>query len=252
METIWQETSEGYLFDTNGINSSAVLGCLEVLELSGQATKSDNGILVPYRIASKMSNDDAELLGMPEKNPYMMSLKSSGTIGYSDLHYAIDVLQPNGQPFVNPRIIGNIVEIDSDRIYRMDTDQFDLAELARKSNNDVPGLPRNELLPYTYANIAAIQQSAQKSGSKLDSIIDETNADVIVLEGLDIEFVGQSDGNYKVEPVVISKNKDGKIESLDSKDFREKIQKRRPSSIIKTNDGKKYICNEKPYLSGFS
>ena len=101
MNKIWQATADGYFFPQENL-STAVKSKLETLILEDSAQISDDGTLIPFEKSFLLSEEDAELLNLPPRNPYQLSIRTEGYIGGKNFKYVVDLLNPDGSHVVKP------------------------------------------------------------------------------------------------------------------------------------------------------
>ena len=103
MDAAWREVDEGALFMADDRRDTCLWDRLEMLLREERARKRGSDVLLPHESIATLSDEDAELLQLPERNPYAFSIQSQGDLGHNDLHYRIEVLRGNGLPYINPR-----------------------------------------------------------------------------------------------------------------------------------------------------
>ncbi len=240
LEKYWQEGSNGIQFQDIPEGSSQQER-LEMLYYEGVAENIENGYFIPYDKIVQLSEDDAELLALPEKNPYQLSITANGTVGYNDLYYVFKVLQPNGEQFVNPVINGCMLHIDEDRVYRLNEEQYKLVCLMKNSNHTIPNMDRKEIMGYSLVNLARIQRYADTSETELDVSLNEDNQKIIVPENLDIEFTEDENGNIQINPVILEEGSGQPLEKELAQAFQTQFAKERDARTVykKEKEGKK-------------
>lgn len=243
MDTSWVERDDGILFDTSQQKTECITEELERLCLEERAVHQQDGIRLPYESAVLLSREERELLGLPSINPYQLMLRADGDLGHHDLHYIVEVLKPDGTPFIRPAFRGCLLHLDSDTCYLLNVDQYQMVCLARQSNRAVPQMPRKELSSYNLVNLAELQKHARKTDAKLDHVLAEGNNKVIIPEKLDIEFREDANGEIHVEPVLLTKEDNGDLRAVDSNGFQGKFDKyRMVQDIYRTEDRTRYVC----------
>lgn len=246
MKRYWQEDKDGLVF-SNLPEGSCQQERLEMLYFEGQVERKEDGYYISHDNLVGISSDDAELLALPDENPYQLSVNADGTIGYSDLTYRIDVLQPNGKPFVNPVVRGCFLYLDSETVYRLNRYQYNLICLKNESNNTVPSMSKRELPIYSLTNLAKMHKNAKNTQAKMDSVLSEDNQRIIIPEKLDIEFTEDSNGNVGVNPILLLDNGDTALEQDDANNFDKLFNSKGARSIytVDQENGKrtKFVCS---------
>ena len=241
MKQYWYEEDNGLLFK-NMPSDSCEKDRLEMLYFEGIAEERGEDYFVSYENIVLLSDGDAELLNLPDKNPYQISMVADGTIGFNDLHYIIKVLKPNGQPFVNSIINGCILHINDEDVYRLNENQYRMNCLLLESNKTVPNLDKRELPGYSLTNLARIQRHAKKTDAKLDPVLSEDNQKIVLPEKIDVTFVDNGDGNVHINPVLLEEETGNAINDKYNKDFQEQFAKGfSVRNVYKTEDEGKTI-----------
>ncbi len=227
---MWQARSEGYFFPRGNL-SSAVQSKLEELILDDSAQILEGGILIPFEKSFALSEEDAELLNLPPRNPYQIAIRTEGYIGKS-FKYVVELLDAQGRPVGKPQINGAIVQV-GENLFRLNADQFALINLARLGNEN----SREEPL----LTIKRLQQQATPAQARLDKYIADKK--IIAPDKLGVDF--QSGGDrVKVAPVLLESH-DGKFTPIDSTDFQSVFDKRnRISGVYKGRSGAQYVFSE--------
>ena len=128
----WQERADGYFFPQENL-SAAIRSKLEILTLEDAAQILNGGTLIPFEKSVLLSEEDAELLNLPPRNPYQISIRTEGYIGARDFRYVVYILNSDGRPFIKPQISGALLRVDEE-IFRLTADQFALIELVDAGN----------------------------------------------------------------------------------------------------------------------
>lgn len=246
MERCWYEEEQGVVFRLVP-KGSALVERLEMLYFEGVAELDGEEYVLPYEQVALLTEEDAELLSLPEQNPYQMSITADGTVGFNDLRYNFQVLKPGGQAFVNPVLRGCILHINEDACYRLNADQYKLVCLIKESNQTIPNLGRSELSGYSLTNLGRIQRHAKSTEARLDNVISADNQRIIIPEKLDIEFVEDGNGKIQINPVILEEGTGEALESKDEKEFQNQFIKssrvRNVYSVDNEEGGKiKYVC----------
>jgi len=193
-----------------------------------------------------LSDEDTELLKFPPKNPYRLSIRTSGILGKPDFKYILEIMRPDGQCFVSPKINGALLHIDSEIIYRLNADQYELVRLTQDSNKNILKLNQKQAMTYSFKNIFQIQKHAAMTEAKLEKFLSPENMKIIVPDALDVKFQEISKENFQVQPVLLSKNVDGNFSEINSENFQEIFSKRRDVSDVYVDKNRaRYIFSEK-------
>ena len=246
MGEIWIETPAGYFYPKNNKLSSAILAKLQMLSLDGLTENKGYGFFIAFEKSVLLSDEDAELLKFPPINPYRLSIRTSGILGKSDFRYILEVLRPNGQFFINPKFNGALLHIDSDTIYRLNADQYELVRLAQDSNENISKLnDRQEAMTRSLTNAYKIQQHANFTDAELDNFLDAENLKIVVPDSLDIEFEEIRSGKFQVQPILLVKGIDGNFYKSSVEEFKETFNRRRKiSDVYVGRNRKRFICSE--------
>lgn len=246
MEKIWIETPKGYFYPMNNKLPPAILAKLQMLSLDGAAENKVYGFFIPFEKSVIISDEDAELLKFPPKNPYRLSIRTLGILGKSDFRYILEVIHPDGRFFVNPKFNGALLHIDSDTTYRLNADQYELVRLTQDSNENISKLnDRQQAMTQSLTNAYKIQQHAALTDAQLDNFLDIENLKIVVPDCLDIEFEEIYNGKFQVQPLLLAKGNDGNFYKLFPEDFKETFKRRRDiPDVYVGRDRKRYICSE--------
>ena len=243
MSSSWMEQERGLLFPADVPRSTCVTEALERLCLENRAMRQDGGVLIPHESAVLLTREEQELLGLPPANPYRLMLRAQGDLGHNNLRYFMDVLKPDGTPFIHPSFRGCLLHLDSETCYLMNSDQYQLVAVASQSNQDISHVERRELSVYNLVNLANLQRHARKTAAKLDDVLSEDNNKVVIPDKLDIEFREGTDGEVHVEPVLLTENDDGGLQAVDSAAFQGKFDRYRVvQDIYRMEDRTRYVC----------
>lgn len=246
MNEIWIEKSDGYFFPKNAKMSPAILAKLKMLFLEGLAEDRIYGIFISFEKSVLLSDEDAELLKFPPQNPYRLSIRTSGILGKPDFKYILEIIRPDGQFFISPQINGALLHIDSEIIYRLNADQYELVQLTQDSNKNISKLNQKQAMTYSLKNIYQIQQHAISTEAKLETFLSPENMKIIVPDGLDVKFQEISKENFQIQPVLLSKNNNGNFSEIGSENFQEIFSKRRDVSDVYVDKNRtRYIFSEK-------
>ena len=242
MGDVWNCEARGIVFEKVRM-APCMRDRMEILCLEGRAEDCGDGVLLPHETAAALPEQDRALLQLPELSPYYMSVHADGNLGHNDLHYHIRVLRPDGMPFVNPKFLGAILEIDEETRYSLDRDQYHILRIVEESNSGIAAVSRAELPAYNSRNLAALQKSAKASGSKLDSLLSEENNRIIIPDKLDIRF-REENGLFYVAPVLLQEGDGGVLHDVDAEQFQELFRKRGAKTLYKAHDGTRtrYVC----------
>ena len=221
MNSTWQATADGYFFPQENL-SAAVQSKLEMLTAEDAAQISDGGTLIPFEKSFLLSEEDAELLNLPPRNPYQLSIRTEGYIGSKNFKYVAEFLNADGRKVVKSQVKGALLRVDNENIFRLNENQFALINLAKLGNEN---LSREE----TYLTVKKIQEHA--TDSKIDGYISDTNKKIFVPDKLDVDFQESGDA-VKVQPILLGKNDKGELKPIDSADFQGAFNNRKNISGV--------------------
>lgn len=245
MNETWLETSTGYFYPKIVKLSSAIQAKLQMLISDDVAVESDEGITIPFEKSVLLSNEDAELLKFPPRNPYRISIRTLGTLGNVDFRFILEIMRPSGENFVSPKINGALLHTDSETTYRLNAAQYELVRLTQESNKNIANLDRRQAESYSYENIYNVQKYAGMTDAKVDNFLSAENIKIVKPDGLDVEFQETYDGNFQVQPVLLVENADGKFIDIETKDFQEAFKRHRDiSSMYMDRNRTRYICSD--------
>ena len=236
MNSTWLERTDGYFFPRDNL-SAAVKSKLEMLTLDDTAQIEDAGTLIPFEKSVLLSEEDAELLNLPPCNPYQISVRAENYIGAKNFRYVFELLSSDGRPIVNPIVNGSILHIGTEKIFRLNAEQFALINLLKLGNE-------NSSREEAWLNLKHIQRQAAKALVQISGYISESNKKIVVPDKIGVDFSESGDG-VKVMPVLLE-NHDGQFEAIDSADFQTAFANRNDvRNFYSSRDGKtKYIFNE--------
>ena len=245
MEALWREEEEGALFSARSRENACLWDRLEMLVFDEKARTQGDGVLLPHESIVLLSDEDAELLQLPERNPYAFSIQAKGDLGHNDLHYSLEVLRSNGAVYINPRFRGAFLHIDSETVYRLSLDQYQILCLTQESNQRVPSLPRQELQHYNLIQLSQVQKHAKAAKAKLHDYLSEKNNKIIVPTRLDIAFKEEADGGARIAPILLEADDSGRLAPVDAEEFQEVFARnRRVHSIYRGAErNKHYVCS---------
>ena len=240
MKHYWGEEENGVLFSGMPVDSYE-RERLEMLYYEGMVEARNDDYFLSYENMVALSESDAELFDLPEMNPYQLSMMADGTVGYNDLHYKVQILQPNGQAFINPVIRGCIMHIDEERVYRLNESQYKMICLMNESNNNVPNMDRRELTSYSLVNLARIQRHAQKTEARLDPVLSPENQEIHISGKIDVEFGDDGKGNMQVKPVIIEEATGKELEKDYKLEFQKQFERAGEKNVYNTLKGEKRV-----------
>ncbi len=245
MNEIWLETSTGYFYPKTAKLTSAIQAKLQMLISDDVAMESDEGIIIPFEKSVLLSNEDAELLKFPPRNPYRISIRTLGTLGNIDFRFVLEIMRPSGENFVSPKINGALLHTDSETIYRLNAAQYELVRVTQESNKKISTLDRRQATSYSYENIYNVQKYAGMTDAKVDNFLSAENIKIVKPDGLDVEFQETYDGNFQVQPVLLVENAEGKFIDIETKDFQEAFKRHRDiSNMYMDRNRTRYICSD--------
>ena len=245
MSEIWIEKPDGYFYPKNAELSPAIWAKLKILTVENLAEDRIYGIFIAFEKSVHFSDEDAELLNFPPKNPYRLSIRTSGILGKSDFRYILEIMRPDGQNFINPTINGALLHIDSETIFRLNADQYELVRLTQDSNKNISILNRQQAMLHGFTSVCQIQKYAESTDAKLDKFISAENIKIVMPEGLDIKFQEISQDVFQVQPVLLSKSSDGNFAEVPTENFQETFDKRREvADVYMDKNRTRYIFPE--------
>ena len=233
--TAWLERTDGYFFPRKNL-SAAVESKLELLTLDDAAQISDAGTLIPFEKAVLLSEDDAELLNLPPHNPYQVSILAETFLGGKNFRYDVEFLNSDGRPVVKPKINGAILHVGSEKIFRLNADQFALINLVKLGNE-------NSSREETFLTAHQIQKHAAAAEAKISEYLSADKAKIVVPDKLGVEFTAHGD-KFKVQPVLLE-NRDGILKPIDSASFQAAFANRKKIlSEYRDKTGTRYVFTE--------
>ena len=212
--TSWLERADGYFFPRENL-SAAVRAKLQMLTLEDAAQIVDGGTLLPFEKSLLLTEEDAELLTLPPRNPYRISIRTEGYIGGKIFRYVIDFLDGAALPVVKPQINGTLLRVDGET-FRLTAEQFALINLVEDGNKNL----QPQLL-----TVKQIQNRAAAAGAQLDGYLSTDNKKIVVPDKLSVDFTESGDG-VTVQPVLLEE-RDGNLKPIDSADFQSAFGNRR-------------------------
>lgn len=161
--TMWLERADGFFFPRSEI-SATVESKLQTLALDDAAQNSAEGTLLPFDKSVLLSDEDAELLNLPPRNPYQISIRTEGYIGAKNFRYVAEFLDANGRPLTKLEFNGAVLRVGDEKIFRLNADQFAPVNLIRFGNENIQ---REEPL----LTIRQIQRQAHAATAHVDKYI---------------------------------------------------------------------------------
>lgn len=217
MENCWNVSKIGYIYQWNNDLSdecqSSLKFELENLYVEGKADKINTDYVIRHDIAASLSKTEREILRLPEIFPYMISIKHKGILTTQKFHYILSFFYGNGEPFVNPIIIGSYIKLSSEVDYMFNYYQFDIVNTVIYCNEKVKTLSRVEAMVFNFKNLAKIKQVAEKVDIKLNEYLKSKN--VVVPDKLSIDIEQDPNGDYIIKPVLLEE-KDNELVPLQS------------------------------------
>lgn len=247
-DKIWQINENGFFFAIGLLEGKNTIlkDYLEMLTGSDKAEKTVEGYLLRHEKAVELASDEQELLTLPSIFPYQFRVENDrGNVAYNTFHYQVSLLQPNGEIFINPEIIGSYVRIDKSREYILRREQYLLLITAKQCNEIIGKLPNgSKVQKYNLENLSKIKQYGKTINAEFSGHIESTQ--VVCPDKLSVEFVKQDDlGLYHPEPVLLKTDENGSYEMLDSKLFQQAFNRSATAKdIYLDNNRVKYVCGE--------
>lgn len=248
MKQFWGYDTNGYIFANEDRNNSEewefLQEQLELLVLEDKAIKGKNVYYVSYENAAQISETDSEALGLPPVLPYQIEIKTQqGDLGHNDFIYSVKILQPDGEPFVNPVIYKGLVGVSSTRLYRLNLAQQKVVALAFSSNEYAKNYKGTEATKFNYTNLDKMGDYTKSADAKLEQELLSKSETLIVPEKISLDFK-QEEEEYRVSPILWKTGKNGRLEPIKT-DFSDVFQETTAiRSFYNDSNGKKFVCNE--------
>lgn len=237
-QRLWQCTERGYIFSQKNLEThgaGTLKSEMDMLYVEGKAEKEGETYTISHDEASRFDAEERQLLTLPRVFPYRMEIQKRGMPQDPDFHFVRYFLKPNGELFVNPKVIGSYVEISADACFMMNHDQYRILQLVEESRKEEDEDDRQTILAGNLRRVAAVQKDAACVQAQLDAYLKTT--EVTAASKLSITLSKNEDGTYCVEPVLL--NEDGtKLPAEINQDFQKRFQSRnRVESLYRKSNG---------------
>lgn len=213
---------------------------LEMLYLEGKVVKEGESYVVPHALAASFSRDERELLTLPAVFPYQIYVDKENLLQSNQFRFKVQFLKGDGTLFVNPKIIGSLIQINQDLQFMCNTAQYNILQAAKSGNESVVSLSdRNDIQSSNMRHVAQIKKNADAVDAKLDGYLDKTK--VVAADRLNISVQKDTDGTYYVEPVLL--DEEGKpVDPQKEKDFAKTFKTLRAvKPVYQGRDGTYYV-----------
>lgn len=237
-QRLWQCTERGYIFSQKNLethSAGTLKSELDMLYVEGKAEKEGETYTISHDDASQFDAEERQLLTLPRIFPYRIEIQKKGMPQDADFHFVRYFLKPNGESFVNPKVIGSYVEVSDDACFMMNHDQYRILQLVEESRKEEAADDRQTILAGNLRRVAAVQKNAARVQAQLDAYLKTT--EVTAASKLSITLTKNEDGTYCVEPVLL--NEDGaKLPAEVNQDFQKRFQsKNRVESLYRKPNG---------------
>lgn len=238
----WDCTESGFQFA--GVSEgSALIDVLENLVLEGRAAPKEGGYCIPYEAAVLLSREEKYELTLPEEYPYQLYLEKQNAYHLPGFCFCINYINPDGKPFMNPRISGSLIRISESQSYIFTWSQYQLVKTAEVCNQGIREYTdRDARMNFGMRSAAKLLEYAELAGAWVSS--DLLNEQIIAPDGLSVTFQANEDGTYTAQPVLLKREED-EIHVIPADSFIESFQELCSVDVRKSfyrgKDGKKYV-----------
>lgn len=136
---------------------------------NGQAESSDMGIHIPCEEACRLDSVDQSLLGLPERYPFDLEIRSLGTLNEPEFRYNYQFLKPDRKP-LHPNRIGCILRLTEEWAYLLTYEQFVLLEELDAFNGRETADKSFQSNLLDFANIKGL---AKQTGTELERYLNQ-------------------------------------------------------------------------------
>lgn len=213
---------------------------LDMLMIEGKVAKEGESYVVPHALAASFLRDERELLTLPAVFPYQIYVDKENLLQSNRFRFKVQFLKGDGTLFVNPKVIGSLIQINQDLQFMCNTAQYNILQAAKSGNESVGSLSdRNDIQSSNMRHVAQIKKNADAVDAKLDGYLDKTK--VVAADRLNISVQKDIDGTYYVEPVLL--DEEGKpVDSQKEKDFAQTFKTlRNVKPVYQGKDGTYYV-----------
>ena len=205
----WKVTDKGYIFSQKNVVDelwSILADELDVMAAEDRAVLvAPEVYLLSHDVAASLDYEERDLLLLPRNFPYNFRITTTGNVVDKNFNYNLELLKPNGEPFINPQIVGSYVKINDELEYLLNTQQLSIVKEVQAFNG-------GEVLPedlkdrqrYNFLSLAVIKANGQSIEADMDGTINQTN--VVVPEKLSILPRFDGEESLSLKPVLLDKN----------------------------------------------
>ena len=250
MTSYWTCEDDGYLFRGagDGWEWRDIETELSMLTMEGKAEERGDGYLIPHGTAVSFSREERELLTLPAVFPYPISVKPKGLLTAADFRFEVYFENGDGSYFVNPKVIGSMIEIHEGLRFLFNAAQYDIWRAAKDCNGALSSLENTgDAKVLALSHLARIQAAAESVEAKLDGYLEQTK--VVAPEHLTISVKKADDGSYTVVPVILKSDGTSYTEAEESA-FAEKFRKTGVARNTYVGKDQTFYVFDKPQLEG--
>lgn len=202
MKLLWDVNDEGFIFSSE----DGLCPKLEELYAAGKAVNlGDNRYLVQHKHIAALNKNERELLDLPRIFPYRLRIAVRGNIAFRDFKYFVEYMQPNGQAFLSPKVIGSFVELNEEQRYTFSNNQFIITSIIMESNRRLLDTKDEfDIRQYNCSNFAKIKKAATNINAEVNLFIKNNN--VVVPKKLSVMSSTQKNGDLLVDPVILDED----------------------------------------------
>ena len=209
MSMRWEVTDKGYIFSSENVEDELwqiLADELDVMAAEDRAVLvAPQVYLLSHDVAAGLDYEERDLLLLPRNFPYNFRITTTGNVADKNFNYNLELLKPNGDPFINPQIVGSYVKINDELDYLLNAKQLNIVKEVQDFN-DGEVLPENlkDRQRYNFLSLAAIKANGQSIEADMDGTINQTN--VVVPEKLSILPRFEGEESLSLKPVLLDKN----------------------------------------------
>lgn len=212
----------------------------------GTAVKLNNKILISHKEISDLPDDERNLLDLPDQFPFDIEVSALGSLADSNFKYEHKFLSGGSQSFINPKRIGALLQITSNREYIFNGNQFRILEAIEAFNKS-----DNNDSTTNYLSFGEIKGLMGNVGFVLDSYLHSQN--VVTPKNICLRLNPLEDGFVEVIPLFCeeSENADGItynkniLDTEQTSAFHKKFRKLKEKSVYSIPDGPIVVLNDK-------
>ena len=201
----WQIRDNGFEFNC-AEGEAAQISKIEEMFSEGKASAiGEDSYLITHEHIAALSTNERALLDLPEIFPYRLRISASGALVDRSLRYSVDFVQPNGNSFINPTVIGAHIRISVDLQYTFNIGQYLVVKKVEESNEKLASTDEVEdLTRYNFLNFADIKEVAEEIDAELDSYLKQNK--VVVPKRLSILPHFEKNGDVIIAPIIMGNN----------------------------------------------